>query len=213
MKRSKLAFLAPCLAVTSFAPVVVSCAGQSQAEKIVDAIFNPLDLKSTPLTRTFKDSLKTLSQEELNNELVYDLFAIANEKWINDAKDLYRSGDIQIQTNITKISLAFNNDNLYASFLGYVSFVFTKDRELAGESFKTNDYIMLTYDFLDLEVEIDSETECSLCYSYTNEEGVCLGFAKIRNDGGQKERLHPIEQIKAYSTTPIPKNSKNWYVE
>lgn len=208
MKRSKLLLITPCLAVATVAPVAVSCGGQSEAEKIANAIFNPLDLQPTTLTGTFKDALKTLSKDELNNELVYDLFAFPSSEWINDAKDLYKKGDIQIQTNITKKSLAFNNDELHATFLGYVSFVFTKDCEFARESFKKNDYIMITYDFLDLQVGFDGETGCSLQYLY-GEEGPCLGFTKVRNDGGQKERLYEIETVDAYNIS-IPKNSKNW---
>lgn len=209
MKRSKLLLIIPCLAVAPVAPVVVSCGGQSQAEKIADAIFNPLDLEPTPLTGTFKDALKTLSQEELNNELVYDLYMGANAKnkipgLDKSLRDLYKENKVELKINISKSELKFDNDKLKASFVGYVSYIFMED---VNDAFKKNDYIMITYDFKDIAPSFKDDY-----LGYHDAGPYSIGFIKIRCDAGQHEHLENIPFINdgEFEFGDIPHNSKNW---
>lgn len=214
MKRSNLLFAIPCLTVATVAPVISSCGdNKTEAEKIADAIFGPLDLKWKHID-SFEGELKKLSQEELNNELVYDLFALndyfAPNASIKEIKDLYKDGTIELQTKITKKSLAFDkHDVLHATFLGYVSFVYTKDYDSGDIHYKANDYMMLTFDMLNLEVVIDSDS-CSLIYE--DSATACIGIAKRRCEGGTEEHMHPIYcvDVSEQEDLTIPTNSKNW---
>ncbi|MCQ3907758.1 MAG: hypothetical protein MJ219_03335 [Mycoplasmoidaceae bacterium] len=73
---------------------------------------------------------------------------LPSEKLSNSSlTDLYKNNTVEIVTNITKCSLNViekqNTKELQSTFLGYVSFVFVKDY---NDSFKKNDYVMITYD-------------------------------------------------------------------
>ncbi len=218
MKRSKLLLATPCVALATITPVC-ACSQTTEAQNIVDAIFGPLDIKANEIS-SFETELKKLSSEELNNELVYDLFALAplaagsGADFVVTMKDLYKNETIGLQTNITKKSLSFDKDKrLVATFLGYVSFVFLKDYTESDRKFKTNDYIMLTFDMVDLPVGID-ETTCSLIYK-DNLENIetCIGFIKMRWEDGKEEHMVPIESInlsEIIGEITIPHNSKNW---
>ena len=100
---------------------------------------------------------------------------------------------------------------------GYVSFVFLQD---FSDECKTNDYLMLTFDIKNIEVEIDDEN-CSFSYKSSldaindNEPIPCIGFIKMRSNGGNDENMLAISDIdtnidgEAYN---IPKNSHNLFV-
>lgn len=208
MKRNKLLLITPCLAL---APAIctVSCGGQSPAQKIANAIFGPLDLTPTSLDKSFKDALKSLNQEELNNELVYDLYMGANAnnqipELDKSIRDLYKENKVELKINITTSELKFDNDNLKASFVGYVSFIFLQD---INESFKENDYIMITYDFKNIIPNINDDY-----LGYDGGDGYSIGFIKTRCDGGQHEHLKHIPSINkdSFEFSNIPHNSKNW---
>lgn len=226
MKKIKFITLVPSVALATVTPIC-ACSQTNQAQDIVDAIFGPLDIKTPknlPVAGSFEKSLKTLNQEELNNELFYDLFGLYRfgvppeehtaemSSWIEEIRYLYENGAIQIKTNITRNSLAFDDKgDLCANFLGYVSFVFIKESSLDSLEYKVNDYFMLTYDLFNIKVQINEEN-CTLIYK-SSWEGVCIGFIKTRFNGGIEEHMAPIESmniVPMIESSEIPHNSKNW---
>ncbi|MCQ2956615.1 MAG: hypothetical protein MJ233_01855 [Mycoplasmoidaceae bacterium] len=159
MKKSKLLFLTPCVAIAIIAPIITSCEPSSglTIERIIDDIFYPHEKQDPPAgTNNIMEALQTVSsEEEMQNELIYDLF-LENHLFDDEGlkfKELYEQGKIGIKANITKCSLGFKDvsgvKKLYATFLGYVSFVFLQK---ISEDAQANDYVMITYDMLNLEV-------------------------------------------------------------
>lgn len=183
MKRSKL--LLPLLSSLSIVPcitTITSCNDNIGAKNVADAIFKTKDAQNTT---NFTNSLKSLSEDDRKREIVYDLFGSFNLKGkyslatSESIADLYKSETVGIKVNITKAELNFSTDgnDLLANFLGYVSFVFLKDHE----PYKTNDYVMLTFDIDNQKVSIDNNN-CSLKYEINDKtiQQSCIGFAKVR---------------------------------
>ncbi|XQP55979.1 MAG: hypothetical protein ACOQNY_01105 [Mycoplasmoidaceae bacterium] len=211
MKINKFLFLTPSVALATFMPLV-SCGGDAEAERIIHAIFDPLDVEPFQIDGgEFTNKLKEYSSDELNKELIYDLFLEINTtKYTFDGyhmKELVDKGDVGIKTIINNCTLAFDGDDLKASFLGYVSFIFLKEHE----SFYVNDYIMYTYEFKNLKV-IPYDLTCSLYYQDIRYPDVALGFVKTRCFGGEDEWLRYIKMVNT-NQTEAPTNSKNYFVK
>lgn len=208
MKINKFLFLTPSVALATFMPLV-SCGGDTEAERIIHAIFDPLDAERIQIdSGEFTNKLKEdYSSDDLNKELIYDLFLEVNKLEFDgySMKDLVDMGDVGIQTNIRNCSLTFDGNDLKASFLGYVSFVFLKEHV----SFYVNDYIMYTYEFKNLKV-LTGDSTCSLYYCDPIETHV-IGFIKWRCFGGDDEWLTYIDEVDT-NQPPFPTNSKNYYV-
>ena len=130
----------------------ISCSPiESEAEKIAKAIFNPAKLDPVETDKTFINNLKSLSSDELNSELIYDLFDFANTDTTYVGKtisQLYEDGTVAIKTNISKCNLRFDNEKLLADFLGYVSFVFIKQYKENLKANKLTIYLLLFFYFL-----------------------------------------------------------------
>lgn len=207
MKKIQLLLLTPCVSLTAIA-TSCSCNNRNKtAEEIADAIFGPTDLDQTKLTTTFIQAIKDMSGNERKDELIYDIYKNCNLPLEFNAdsslKDLYKNNTVEIQTNITKCSIDFENDKPYATYLGYVSFVFLKDYD---EHLKKDDYIMITLDFKNIELQVNEE-DCYLYYE--TQGGQTLGFTKVRYDGGQHESLYNYSPVVG-PDLGIPTNSKNW---
>ena len=205
--KSKLLLTIPCAAVTAIAPVCACGETPTSAEKMADAIFKPTDITSpVKLDKSFSDSLKAMTQEERNHELVYDLYKRFNQPYDGTAKtikELYMDNTVGINTNINPnfYSLKFNDEGkLIANFLGSITFVFLKDYD---DNHKVNDYFMFTYDIKNMTVVID-EDKCFLSYV---DDGYIIGLEKIRSNGG--EHMKDIKDI-TQPITGLPNNSKNW---
>ncbi|MCQ3915061.1 MAG: hypothetical protein MJ201_04920 [Mycoplasmoidaceae bacterium] len=216
MKKIKFITLVPSVALATIIPVC-ACSQKNKTQDIVDAIFGPLDIKRKKIINSFEEELKKLSPEELNNELIYDLFSLSPltvidaYNFITMMKDLYEKEIIGIQTKITKESLSFDKEgDLIATFLGYVSFVFLKDYTSGEKKYLVNDYCMLTFDMVNLYVRID-EPSCSLIYEDNFSGHSAIGFMKIRMEGGAQEHMISINEIDISDKLDIdiPTNSKN----
>lgn len=210
MKKSKLLFLLPAATIVATIPSVTSCGKQGwTAEDVAHAIMDPLDLEqSNPPKDTLIESIETLSERDRQKELIYDLYSewmnLPSEKLSNSSlTDLYKNNTVEIVTNITKCSLNViekqNTKELQSTFLGYVSFVFVKDY---NDSFKKNDYVMITYD-------IDRFTpeplhDWAIKFSPADYD---LGIVKYRNNG--YEKLFHIDYVSTYEDGIKP-NSHNW---
>ncbi|XQP55369.1 MAG: hypothetical protein ACOQNV_01210 [Mycoplasmoidaceae bacterium] len=215
MKKSKLLFLTPCLTVATIAPVITSCGGKSEAEQIADYIFGPLSKDRVHIESSFQDALKGLSSKERQKEQIYDLFAFGFSYFasaygsfdINELNELYKNNTVGIKSNITQNSLNFDGDTLKGTFLGYVSFVFQKNY---SEIWKTNDYIMFTFNFFNIDVQLN-ETKCSFLYKDINT--FLIGILELRNYGGTQRHTTGITQINTLTdgSDIIPYNSNNWY--
>lgn len=222
MKRSKL--LISSLAGLSLIPACfafTACGNSAtEVEKVVEAIYIPTqsEIKDHPKhTNNFTETLKTFENEQDRlNELYYDLFGFFNLNGYFELKDsesftsLYKQDIVSFKTNITHKSLGFNEDKtkLKCNFLGYCSFVFLKDHE----PYKADDYIMLTYDIDDVDVQINN-ANCSLQYKPNSDkysQEACVGFIKARKNA--KETLYYIKDVNTttYKDAGLPANSKNY---
>lgn len=210
MKKSKLLFLTPCVALATITPIVSCQASKSEAEKIADAIFDPSEKQASKMPKTtIIESVASLSQEDQQKEIIYDLCSTANNQKHN-FKQMYKDNDVALATNITKCSMKYENNKLYATFLGYVSFVFQNEKIIEDKQFKLNDYIMYTFDFKDIEI---TQGENPYSLKYQAEADASLGFAKIRWNGGSQEALYDLTGMidtSTYSEISWPVNSNNW---
>lgn len=217
MKKINLLTLLPLTAIATIAPVCACSNEKSTAEKIADAIFDPVEHKvPAQKTKNFKSVLQGFTQEERKNELIYDLFGSCNEPNSfgltgNSIKELYSENKVAIQSLVTKCSM---DEDLKCNFLGYVSFIFTKECEFKdlGIKYEENDYIQVTYNLSGISPRIDPD--CSLAYSDPlTDLPTCIGFIKQRYEGG-KEKMYFIKEIDTSSyTTSKVFNSKNYIPE
>jgi len=225
MKRSKL--LIPIIASASIAPIamITSCNGKSDAELIAEAIYTPVGLNETKIQagETYLDQLKKFTVMEKKACLVYDLFGFFNLKGYRGLPEdesftsLYKKEKVSIATNITKCEYTITDDNkIKVSVLGYVSFIFNQNLEV-GKSvlYWADDYVMITYDILNREVELD-ETNCCLKYKPSQAgQQECVGMIKERCGGKEAvSKLYYIETVDPYNDyhlkdETLPNNFKN----
>ena len=208
MKKSKLLILSPCLAIAALAPIVSCNKASNAAEEVANAIFGPLDAKATKITKSsILEELASIDESEQSNELIYDLFCVCNKN--DNMYDRYTNTTVSLVSNITKCQIHTANDKVYATFLGYVSFVFTKDDTFNNRKYKANDYIMYTYDFKNIEITMNTDQSS---FIYKAEDSASLGFIKVRWEDGSKEALYDLGDKIATSdfTSYKAPESKKW---
>lgn len=114
------------------------------------------------------DFLAKKTQEELYCEVAYDLFGVVNDNRFTQANDkslldLFNDGIINMSSNITKYSAEILDSKLHVSFLGYLQCFFVKDYET---EYMTNDYIMFVYNFDDIVVDINADSDGNISLVY-----------------------------------------------
>ena len=156
MKKSKLLFVVPSVAIATFIPLISSCSKQElDAEKIINNLFAPLEgeIQNPPEgCNNIFDAFKTLSEQEQQNELIYDLYIhyTADINFVGKTlHDLYKEKYVSAVAKINKCSSRIEDNKIYSSFQGYINFVFTKDYN----DCKKGDYILITYKFSDSQAQ------------------------------------------------------------
>lgn len=159
MKINKFLFLTPSVALATFIPLV-SCGGTGWSiDDLEDALFAPHESSVVdPEGETFIQKLSSMNDLDKQKELVYGLFASKIYKasalyGLDDhiIYDLWKNGTIGVGANISKCSLKVEETQVYASFRGYINFVFVKKPDFATE-YDVNDFIQITYLFDNLNV-------------------------------------------------------------
>lgn len=198
MKKSKLLCLVPSVAIATSIPFISSCAKHGLLiEDIEDAIFHPIQTEQE-VSGTYVDQLKLASKTNLQKELIYRLFA-PKEDWFKDnIKKWYDAGVLNIISNITTCNITFDGNDVYASFAGYIDYIFKDDYD----SYKKNDVWQVTFIFDKLKVT-PSNTEWCLKFELHPDSPFAFGFIEVVLSG---ERQLPIV-IKSLTPADIP----NWH--
>lgn len=149
MKKSKLLFLVPSVAIATSIPFISSCSKHGLLiEDIEDAIFHPIQTEQK-VSGTYVEQLKSVGKNDLQKELIYRLFA-AKEPWADGIKEWYEAGEVNMLSNIQTCDIKFNENKVVASFVGYINFVFIKDSQ--RYEYKKGDIVQVTFIFDNLDV-------------------------------------------------------------
>jgi len=214
MKRSKL--LIPTLSALAVTPAIALSAcnqGDSVEQQILDCVFKPIKLKKTHVDNFEAAYKEQMTDEEKKQELIYDAFGDFNTITVDDdaesISDLWlNKHEGAFKVNIAEISVVKSSDKYLATLRGYIAYVFGKEHTtLLGSTkvtMKANDFIMITYQFKNIEVKVDGD-----CFNFgANIESAIVGIAQYKYNGGEDETIVPIPKIDTRDWEVS--NSKNW---
>lgn len=217
MKRSKLLFLTPCIALTAIP--VTSCGDNNNVltiENVEKALFEPhMEVMDRPEgCDTYIECLSHISDKDRKTELIYSMFAplfyvpgldpFDNETiW-----DLWKDNTFTLSANISKCSLNVKDGKAYANFVGYVNLVFQK----SYEGFVKNNFLQFT---LLLDNEEVTPQGSNWYLHFKNEALVethkCWGFAQIKhNDSTYLFYLDYLGWEYTQTFTSFPSHWHNW---
>lgn len=230
MKRSRL--LIPTIPLVMAMPLI-SCGGSgpSPAERVAEAIYKPTEIEGSVTPKpTFKDELAEMSQEDIENEVLYDLFGFFNlNNWMDLQDDksfisLYRKDNpaVALQASLPRFEienkLKDEEHALIVTVYGFVTMAFLTDYVVEeGDETKTiyekGDFVQITYSMWNTEVTIDN-SNCSLTYSPKNKNpDACIGIIQQMKVG--EGNIYYIKSLNTYTEykakqTNLPSNSKNF---